>query len=325
MVGAGDLFVVRPSFSAVLFTRHCRELRGNVPVCAAAGMDDAGDPGDARYFLYPFAAAVCDHGIVAALRAKNIPWRRVGFFGLSPGLLFAVYIFDLFTEPAYLLPGVLVVFVTAGYGSVVANRWMRNRFAAARRSTGELAAAGGIAILDALLVVALATQFVIRMSAEPRQSQMVAELERVAAIVPPNATIVSNISLQFLELYIAGADREFVGLNSQDPGGTFTDYHLNRLFAKRALGWSGPIPKVLFPSDSMDPAVQRDLTTNVQKGVYLLMAAPESQEYGAVLHDEVDKAQTAFAFEPIIQNQTIALYRLTPQRVSCAERGQRLR
>src|SRR5581483_5825524 len=123
-----------------------RNPHGNVPVYAAAllGLDGLfGDPGDPRYFLYPFAAAVfAIIGIVAALRGDNRAARRIVWFGLAMlALLFAVYMFDLFTETAYLLPGIFVVIVAAGYGAVVANRRMRETFAARRRSQSMLAAA----------------------------------------------------------------------------------------------------------------------------------------------------------------------------------------
>ncbi len=298
-----------------------RNPHGNVPVYATAlmGLDGMlGDRGDPRYFLYPFAAAVfAIIGTVAALRRRdNRLARRIEGFGLGLlGLLFVVYIFDLFTETAYLLPGVFIVFITSGYGAVIANRWMREKFAARRRTPSMLAMAAVVAILDLTLVFALGTEFSIRMSAEPRESEMVNSLARVETTVPAKATIVSNISLQFLELYIPGGGRNLVGLNSLDPGQTFTDYHLNRLFAKRAMGWSGPIPPVLFESDTMTPAVQSTLTAQARSGAagaYLLLGAPESQDYSMTLRDEIEKMNAAFTMEPLIQNSAIALFKLTP-------------
>src|SRR5262249_23638342 len=127
-----------------------RNPHGNLPVYVTAllGLDGMlGDQGDPRYFLYPFgAAAFALVRIFAALRDRDQRTaRRLVYFGLALlGLLFAVYIFDLFTETAYLLPGVFIVFIAAGYGTVVANRWMRAAFSARARSTPKLAAGIGV-------------------------------------------------------------------------------------------------------------------------------------------------------------------------------------
>jgi len=298
-----------------------RNPHGNVPVYVTAllGLDGMlGDQGDPRYFLYPFpAAAFALVGIIAALqeRAQHTT-RRLVYFGLALlGLLFAVYIFDLFTETAYLLPGLFIVFITAGHGAVMANRWMRAAFSARRRSAPEQAAAIGVVILDLLLLIALATEISVRLSAEPQQSATVESLRQIQSKVPPRATIVSNVSLQFLELYVAGVARKFVALNSHDPGESFTDYHLNRLFAKRALGWGGPIPQVLFGDDAMATAVVNGLNADARRadGAYLLLGAPESQDYATMLRDEVDKLDAAFTLQPLMQNRTVGFFKLVPR------------
>jgi 4-amino-4-deoxy-L-arabinose transferase-like glycosyltransferase len=297
-----------------------RNPHGNVPVYVTAllGLDGMlGDRGDPRYFLYPFpAAAFAVVGIFAALRDRDQrAMRRLVYFGLGLlGLLFAVYIFDLFTEPAYLLPGLFIVFITAGYGTGVANRWMRAAFSAPGRSAPTVAAAIGVVILDFLLLIALATEISVRLSAAPQQSPTVEWLQQIESRVSPRATIVSNISLAFLELYVSGASRKFVALNSHDPGESFTDYHLNRLFAKRALGWGGPIPQVLFADDAMAPAVVNVLNADARRadGAYLLLGAPESPDYATVLRDEVDKLGAAFTLEPLLQNRSVGLFKLVP-------------
>ncbi len=309
------------SFAHLFGPTMPRNPHGNVPIYAAAlmGLDGLfGDPGDPRYFLYPFAAAVfAIVGIVATIRGgANRVARRIVWFGVVLlALLFAVYMFDLFTETAYLLPGVFIMLIAAGYGAVVANRRMRETFDARRRSGPMIATAGAVAVLDLMLVIALATEFSIRISATPRESRMVEALAQVEGAISPKATIVSNISLQFLELYIPGDSRQMVGLNSLDPGETFTDYHLHRLFAKRALGWKGPVPPVLFADDAMTPSVQNALLADTKNaaGAYLLLAAPESQEYSGTLRDEIDRMNDAFGMEPIIRNQTIALFKLAPR------------
>ena len=297
-----------------------RNPHGNVPVYVTAllGLDGMlGDRGDPRYFLYPFAAAAFALvGIFAVLQDRSQrAARRVVYFGLAlVGLLFAVYSFDLFTETAYLLPGVFVVFITAGYGAVVANRWMRAAFRARARSTPRLTAASGVLILDLLLLIALATEVSVRLSAEPQQSPTVDSLQQIESKVSPRATIVSNISLELLHLYLSGESRKLVALNSRDPGESFTDYHLNRLFAKRALGWGGPIPQVLFADDVMATAVLNGLNADARSadGTYLLLGAPESGDYATLLREEVDKLGAAFALEPLLQNRNVGLFKMTP-------------
>jgi hypothetical protein len=45
--------------------------------------------------------------------------------------------------------------------------------------------------------------------------------------------------------------------------------------------------------------------------VYLLIAAPESQNYAEVLKAELDQLQEKFTVEPVSQTRQVALYRLT--------------
>jgi 4-amino-4-deoxy-L-arabinose transferase-like glycosyltransferase len=297
-----------------------RNPHGNMPVYVTAllGLDGMlGDRGDPRYFLYPFAAAAFALvGIFAVLRDRNQRTaRRVVYFGLVLlGLLLAVYSFDLFTETAYLLPGVFIVFITAGYGVVVTNRWMRAAFGAPARSTLRLAAGIGVVVLDLLLLIALVMEISVRLSAEPQQSPTVESLQQIESKVSPGATIVSNISLELLNLYLSRGSRKFVALNSHDPGESFTDYHLNRLFAKRALGWGGPIPQVLFADDVMATAVLNGLNADARSadGAYLLLGAPESGDYATLLRGEVDRLGAAFALEPLLQNRNVGLFKMTP-------------
>jgi hypothetical protein len=296
-----------------------RNPHGNVPVYVTAilGLDGMlGDQGDPRYFLYPFAAAVfAIVGVAAVWRSGRLAPRRIVYFGLAfLALLFGVYSFDLFTETAYLLPGVFVVMIAAGQGAAAANRWMRAAWSARGRTAVVTAGVAAVALLDILLVFSLLTEFSVRMSAEPRDSEMVETLGRVESEVGPRAAIVSNISLQFLELYLPGEQRRFIGLNSQDPGGTFTDYHLHRLFAKRGRGWKGPIPPVLFEDDAMAAGVQGEVARAAARpdGAYLLLCAPETGEYGDVLRSEIDRMSAVFTLKPVIRNRTAALFRIVP-------------
>src|SRR5208282_4887159 len=157
--------------------------------------------------------------------------------------------------------------------------------------------------LDVLLIVSLASEAVVRLTAQPDSSTMVESLESLDSTVPRDATVVSNISLQFLDLYL-GESRNYVGLNSLDPGERFTDYHLHRLYEKRAAGWNGAVPPVVFDGEQMSAAEADSLASAVgaKTPVFLLLAAPESQDYADVLKGELDQLQGRFAVEPVSQN-----------------------
>ncbi|MGC2443953.1 ArnT family glycosyltransferase [Candidatus Binatus sp.] len=296
-----------------------RNPHGNVIVYATTllGLDGMlGDPGDARYFLYPFAAAAfAIVGFIAILRApERSAARRLMWFGLGYlAALTGLYCFYVFTDVAFILPGAFVLFIAAGCGAGAANRYMRQVFKNPNRKPYKLASAASVIVLDLLLVVSLASEVGARLNAAPENSTMVASLEEQDSTLPPDATIVSNISLQFLDLYL-GETRSYVGLNSMDPGERFTDYHLHRLYEKRAAGWSGPVPPVVFDGEQMSASAADSIASAIdaKKPVFLILAAPESQQYADVLKGELDQMQAKFAITPVSQNEAIAVYRLSP-------------
>ncbi|MGC2444467.1 glycosyltransferase family 39 protein, partial [Candidatus Binatus sp.] len=285
-----------------------RNPHGNVIVYATTllGLDGMlGDRGDARYFLYPFAAAMfAIVGFVAILRAPDrTAARRLMWFGLGYlAALTLLYCFYLFTDVAFILPGAFVLFIAAGVGATRANRWMRDVLRNQTLSAGQFAAAAGVIVLDVLLVVSLASEVVARLSVQPANSVMVASLDEQDSTLPADATIVSNISLQFLDLYL-GETRSYIGLNSMDPGERFTDYHLHRLYEKRAAGWNGAVPAVVFDGNQMSAAVADSIASAIaaKKPAFLILAAPESQQYADVLKSELDQLQGKFAIEPVSQ------------------------
>ncbi len=125
-----------------------RNPHGNVIVYLTTllGLDGMlGDRGDARYFLYPFAAAMfAIVGFIAIFRAGTSPARRLAWFGLGYlAALTGLYCFYLFTDVAFILPGAFVLFIGAGAGAALANRWMRDVLRNRNRRAGQLAAAGG--------------------------------------------------------------------------------------------------------------------------------------------------------------------------------------
>jgi len=239
-------------------------------------------------------------------------WFGLGYLVALTGL----YCFYLFTDVAFILPAAFVLFIAAGAGTARANRWMREVLRSRHRSAGQFAAAACVIVLDLLLVVSLASEVVVRLSAHPAGSPMVDALESFDSKLPRDATVVSNISLQFLELYLPSESRRFVGLNSLDPGEQFTDYHLHRLYEKRAAGWNGPVPPVVFDGEQIAPAAADSLASAIgaRTPVFLLLAAPETQQYAGVLKGELDRLQEKFTVEPVMQNTSVALYRLTARK-----------
>jgi hypothetical protein len=297
-----------------------RNPHGNVVVYITTllGLDGMlGDRGNARYFLYPFAAAAfAIVGFIAILRtperstARRLMWFGLGYLAALTGL----YCFYLFTDIAFILPAAFVLFIAAGAGAAIANRWMRDvlRTRNRNRSARQFAAAAGVIVLDLLLVVSMASEAAVRLSAQPEDSAMVATLGSVNSALPAGATVVSNISLQFLELYLPAKNLRFVGLNSLDPGERFTDYHLHRLYEKRAAGWNGAVPPVVFDGTQMSAEADSLASAiGASTPVYLLIAAPESDEYAAVLKAELDRLQEKFVVEPEMRTPVLALYRMT--------------
>src|ERR1019366_3634995 len=98
-------------------------------------------------------------------------------------------------------------------------------------------------------------------------------------------------------------------------GEQFTDYHLHRLYEKRAAGWNGAVPPVVFDGSQMS-AEADSLASAIEAKtpVYLLIAAPESQQYADVLKSELDQLQGKFIVEPVSQNDAVALYRMTARK-----------
>ncbi len=284
-----------------------------------AGLDGMlGDPGDPRYLVYPFAgAAFAIFGTALALRKSDArAVLRVTWFGLSFfAALLAAYLFYFFTEVAFLLPGMFIIFAAAGYGIVAANLALRATWARVRKSARDLVVIVGVVALDLILAFSMLAETASRVAVSPRPSKMAPALLGIGSLIEPDAAVVSNISLQFLELYLAKPRTTLIGLNSFDPGGEFTDYHLSRLYAKRSAGWRGPVPPVLFAGQRIDDAEVKSLTAAARGGkpVYLLMTAAENPDYADLIKDEADQLSVWFALDPVAQSDPVELYRLKPR------------
>jgi len=268
----------------------------------------------ARYSLYPFPVVVfAGLGVFYAIRRKRNPSTMraiyLGFGFLVPLLL--VYLFHFYLDPRFLLPALFIVFAAAAYGLVGANKRLKWGWA-------------GFAViaLDAVVAGAIVVQTVAGVLAQtPRQSKL---LDDVLAIRPrlTNAVVVSDISLQWLELFAGGDGTEFVGLNclltSPVREQTQVEYHLFFLSIKRLKGWTGPIPPILFPPTPDSPKGKLDLAEADQladedkKGrpVYLLLLGQATRAYFEELKPEFTEIDRYFTHEKIAHYPEVGLYRL---------------
>jgi len=296
-----------------------RNPYGNVAIyfLATAGLDGIlGSPGVRYFIVYPLAAAIfAAIGIAKAVRGSDNSARRFIYFGLGFfAANLAIYLIYFFTEVAFIIPAMLVIVSAAGYGLVAANR--RVMAAILRQKSHDYSwTVAGVVALDIVLAFSLAVQTGLRVSASPQPSETVAFLHSIDSRLGADSLIVSNGSLQFLELYVGGHGREFVGLNSLDPGGRFTDYHLHRLYEKRSAGWNGAAPRVLFERTRIDDASATTIQSAMRSGrsAYFLMFRPETQDYADTLKAESDDLQARFTMEPIEESRTAVLFRLSPR------------
>jgi 4-amino-4-deoxy-L-arabinose transferase-like glycosyltransferase len=264
----------------------------------------------AHYAFYPFPVAVfAGLGVFFAIRSKrNASTMRAVYLGLGfLAALLLIYLPYFVMDLRYILPALFIVFAAAGWGLVSANRRLKRGWAGF-----------AVIVLDLVVAGAIVVQAVSRLAMPlPLQSELVAD---VLAIRPrlTNAVVVSDISLQWLELYAGGEQTEFVGLNSlyNDLQVQFvTEYHLHLLYNKKSEGWSGPIPPILFPGGELDLAEARKLAEEDKKGrpVYALVMKPRNREWQNVLRQEAAETHRYFTDTTIADYPEVGLYRLRPR------------
>ena len=261
----------------------------------------------ARYAFYPFPVAVfAGVGVFFAMhRKRNARMMRAVYLGLGfLASLLLIYLPYFYVDPRFLIPALFIVFAAAGWGLVSANRrlkWGWTGFA--------------VIALDLVVAGAIVVETVSRVAAAPRQSMLVAD---VLAIRPQmaNAVVVSDLSLQWLELIAGGERTEFVALNNlftfPAPEQAQTEYHLYWLYRKKINGWTGPIPPILLPHGRLDLAEARKLAEEDKKGrpVYLLLSGQATRAYFDELKREFAQIDLYFTHETIAHYPEVALYRL---------------
>jgi 4-amino-4-deoxy-L-arabinose transferase-like glycosyltransferase len=267
---------------------------------------ELGTLGHARYAFYPFPVAVfAGLGMFFAVRGRkrDASTMRAMYLGLGfLASLLLIYLFYFWSDRRFIMPGLFIVFAAAGYGLVSANRRLERGWA-------------GFAViaLDVLLAGAIVVQTVSRPAVALPDSKLV---DDVLAMRPrlANAVVVSDISLQWLELIAGGEPTEFVGLNNLSGGQWVNEKHLHWLYDKKSKGWRGPIPPILLADGELDRAEARKLAEEDKKGrpVYLLLLAPTTREWFLELNWESTQIGRYFSLEMIEHYPEVGLYRLKP-------------
>ena len=260
-----------------------------------------------HYSFYPFPVAIfAGLGVFFANRRKrNATTMRAVYlgFGFLASLLL-IYLPYFFLDPRFLLPALFIVFGAGAYGLVSANR----RLAAGWAGYAVIA-------LDVLLAGAILVDTSSRLAAPPPPAKLV---DDVLAMRPrlKNAVVVSDISLQWLEIYAGGEGTEFVALNSLYAAETEpnSEYHLRGLYDKKSEGSSLPIPPILLPGGELDLAEARKLADEDKKGrpVYLLVMMPQSDAWWDELKREFAEIDRRFSHETVADHLEVGLYRLKP-------------
>ena len=298
---------------------------GNVPIYAPAliGLDGVvlkamGDRHGPLYSLYPAAAAVfAAIGLVNAVRSNlNKAAKRVIWFGvLFLGLLFAIYLLYFFTDTVFLLPGSFVLFLLAGLGFARANRAVLAARRTKSASPARNLAAAAVMVLDLVLAFSVVAELSSRLESPRSRSEAVPALREIGSHIEPNALVISNVSLQFLELYMGGGEREFVGLHSFESDGELSDYHLGRLYAKAAQGFNAQLPPVLFLDGSAQNSNFGLVADQLKqhRPTYLLLFPPQTPEYDRTLRGELDQLSSRFEVVEQLRAGRFVLFRLGPR------------
>ena len=262
----------------------------------------------ARYSLFPFPVVVfAAIGVFWAMRNQhNASTMRALYLGFSfLALLLLIYLPYFHVEPRFMLPALFIVFSAAGWGLVCANQnldWRWTGFA--------------VIALDVILAGAIIVETFSRLTTPtPRQSELVAEVQALRPQMK-NAVLVSDISLQWLELIAGGEQTEFVGLSTNLYGRAVNEKHLVWLYQKKSKGWSGQAPPTLIlPSGELDTTVARKLANDDKQGrpLYLLVAMPQNSQSFGMLKREFGEIDRDFSHEPITRDREVGLYRLKPK------------
>jgi 4-amino-4-deoxy-L-arabinose transferase-like glycosyltransferase len=256
-----------------------------------------------RYALYPLPVAIFTGLGIFFIRREpraDITMRAI-YLGVGfLASLLLIYLFYFYLDARFLMPGLFIVFAVAAYGIVSANRildvgWPRYVILA----------------LDLLLAIAMVAETISRLATPSPDSQLVAEVHSLRPRLA-NAVVVTDVSLQWLDLLVGEENIEFVGLDSLLAEEAINEYHLHYLYEKKSAGHPWPMPPILLPEGKLDLAEAQKLADDDKNGrpVYLLVAMPMRQDWASTLMGEFGELDRAFALENVTRYPEIGLYRL---------------
>ena len=258
-----------------------------------------------HYAFYPFPVAIfAALGIFLVLR-RNSGANAMRIIYVGAGFLLAsliIYLPYFYVDPRFFIPTLFAILAAGAYGLVYANRTFDSgwkRFA--------------VIALDLIIAIAIAIDAMTRLATPTTHSKLVAD---VIAMKPrlKNAIVVSDLSLQWLELFAGGDGTTFVGLNNFYAAEVVTEYHVHWLYEKKSPGSPAP-PPVLLPSGRLDQHEAQRLSEADRRGqiVYLLVAMPKTDEWAHTLEDEFDEIDHSFTHETAVDLPEVGLYVLKPR------------
>jgi 4-amino-4-deoxy-L-arabinose transferase-like glycosyltransferase len=258
-----------------------------------------------RYAWYPFPVVIfIGLGVFFLRREKrNATTMRAIYLGVGfLASLLLIYLFYFYLDPRFLMPGLFIVLAVAAYGIVSANRilnigWPRYVVLA----------------LDLLLAGAMVAETISRLATPSPDSQLVVQVHSLRPQLA-NSVLVTDVSLQWLDLLLDGEDVEYVGLDNLFAEEAINEYHLHYLYEKKTAGHPWPMPPILLPDGKLDSVEAQKLADDDKNGrpVYLLVAMPMRKDWASTLMGEFGELDRAFALESVTRYPEIGLYRLKP-------------
>jgi hypothetical protein len=217
--------------------------------------------------------------------------------------LFIAHIFYFGQDPRLLMPGIFVILALAAYGAVTANRTFTSGFMRA-----------GVLVLDLCLAGAVAVETASRLAMAAPESKLLAEIHALGPQVK-NSVLVTDISIQWLELLEGGDRIEFIGMDNLFAEEAINEYHLHFLSERNSLEHPLPIPPILLPEGKLDSRVAQKLADQDKQGraVYLLVAMPMRRAWATTLMSEFGELDHDFTLDPVQRYPEIALYRMNPR------------
>ncbi|HVN28990.1 MAG TPA: glycosyltransferase family 39 protein, partial [Candidatus Binataceae bacterium] len=184
-----------------------------------------------RYALYPSPVAVfAALGALAIGRGKPraVTIRTIYLGGGFLVTLLFFYLFYFYRDPRFVLPAMFIIFALAGFGIVSTNRNFKPGWMGI-----------GVIVLDAIIVAGVAAETITHLSMGAPDSKIIAEVQEIRPQLA-HSVLVTDISLQWLELFVGGEGIDFVGLDTLFAEEAINEYHLHFLYENGSAGYGMP-------------------------------------------------------------------------------------